>query len=53
MKLVANWTNGTYFREILPDQDVGIDGVLASVAYGSDTSLLKNCLEIMSDWIFG
>ena len=45
MDLIANWVNGTYLREILPGDDAEIDSVLASVAYGSDTALLKNCLE--------
>lgn len=52
MKLIANGTNGVYFRDILPkDKDVEfIDNVLAAIAYGSSfndskSDLLGQCLQ--------
>lgn len=49
MKLIANRINGVYLRDLLPGDDIEVDGVLAAVAYGSSASdetrdLLGHCV---------
>ena len=50
MKLIANTLNGNYLRDILPSADEEIDGVLAAIAYGSNSTneaedFIGNCLK--------
>lgn len=46
LDLYANRLNGNYLLSVLPPDDLEIDGVLAAIAYGSDsTTLLENCLQ--------
>lgn len=46
LKLFANKVNGHFLRDILPGQDVEVEGVLAAIAYGNDSStLIQNCIR--------
>ncbi|AWP59344.1 phospholipase [Bordetella bronchiseptica] len=50
MKLVANALNGCYLANVLPGPDDDVDGVLAAIAYGSNSSnekedFIGNCLK--------
>lgn len=46
MQIFANKFNGSFLRNVLPGSDVDVDGVMAAIAYGSDSkTLLAHCLE--------
>lgn len=45
MKLIANGINGNYLRDCIPEVSVELDGVLAAVAYGSDSNNPENLLD--------
>lgn len=50
MKLITNKLNNSYLRDILPNKNDDIDGVLAAIAYGSsganeNEDLIGNCLS--------
>ena len=49
MKLIANTVNGEYLRDILPENHIEVDGVLAAIAYGQNgndegNDFIGNCL---------
>lgn len=50
MKLYANRINGNFLRSVLPPNGTEVDGVLAAIAYGSNSSnekddFITNCLH--------